>query len=504
MLPRPLRLSLPIALVAPLLLAGCFDEQRDTTSAEVGERIRLAMLQPPRSGLTPLSDDAFKLSRWSTAETLVRLDASSDPQPFLATEWEQLDGHTWRFVIRDGVNFHDGTTLTVSDVVNALTAATQAAPKPRILDGVNMTIEADGDNAVIVRTENEDPLIPNRLSSPQLAILAASAYGEDGRVNPIKAGTGPFVLTEINGTSSAHLDRFDDYWGESAKVAGIDADYVPDGTARAAALRTSAADVVEAIPVSQVALLDPELVHEVPMPRTNTLYLNTESGPMTDPGLRAAVREAIDRSAIVNTVYEGRADIAEGLLGPALAWASDYRTPLEDRTAPSEPNGTNITLATFTDRAELPEVAVLLEQQLSRAGFNVNQEVREYAHIEADALAGEFDAFILSRATVLDSGDPVAYMFSDFACAGSFNIAQLCDPAVDEALTNAAMLPTGDERRQAIIEAEAAILRTDAAIPMLHERVIQGESARVSNAERDPRERTLITEKTAIDVDSDS
>lgn len=504
MLPRPLRLSLPIALVTPLLLAGCFDEQRDTTSAEAGERIRLAMLQPPRSGLTPLSDDAFKLSRWSTAETLVRLDASSDPQPFLATEWEQLDGHTWRFIIRDGVSFHDGTTLTVSDVVNALTAATQAAPKPRILDGVNMTIEADGDNAVIVRTENEDPLIPNRLSSPQLAILAASAYGEDGRVNPIKAGTGPFVLTEINGTSSAHLDRFDDYWGESAKVAGIDADYVPDGTARAAALRTSAADVVEAIPVSQVALLDPELVHEVPMPRTNTLYLNTESGPMTDPGLRAAVREAIDRSAIVNTVYEGRADIAEGLLGPALAWASDYRTPLEDRTAPSEPNGTNITLATFTDRAELPEVAILLEQQLSRAGFNVNQEVREYAHIEADALAGEFDAFILSRATVLDSGDPVAYMFSDFACAGSFNIAQLCDPAVDEALTNAAMLPTGDERRQAIIEAEAAILRTDAAIPMLHERVIQGESARVSNAERDPRERTLITEKTAIDVDSDS
>lgn len=130
--------------------------------------------------------------------------------------------------------------------------------------------------------------------------------------------------------------------------------------------------------------------------------------------------------------------------------------------------------------------------------------MREYAHIEADALAGEFDAFILSRATVLDSGDPVAYMFSDFACAGSFNIAQLCDPAVDEALANAAMLPTGNERRQAISEAEAAILRTDAAIPMLHERVIQGESARVSNAERDPRERALITEQTTIDADSDS
>ncbi|MGO2243068.1 MAG: ABC transporter substrate-binding protein [Halomonas sp.] len=504
MLRRSLRLSWSAALAAPLLLAGCFDEQRDTTSTESGERISVAMLQPPRSGLTPLSDDAFKLSRWSMAETLIRLDANSDPKSLLATEWEQLNANTWRFVIRDGVTFHDGSELTAQDVVNSLTAATQAAPKPRILDGVSMTVEADGDKAVIVRTEREDPLIPNRLSSPQLAILAASAYSEDGRVNPIEAGTGPFVLKEINGTTSARLDRFDDYWGKPAAAAGIDADYVPDGTARAAALRTGAADVVEAIPVSQVALLDPELVHEVPMPRTNTLYLNTESGPMTDPGLRAAVREAVNRSTIVNTVYEGRADIAEGLLGPALAWASDYRTPIEDRTAPSDPNGTEITLATFTDRAELPEVAVLLEQQLTRAGFTVNQEVREYAHIEADALAGQFDAFILSRATVLDSGDPVAYMFSDFACAGSFNIAQLCDPAVDEALATAAVLPTGDARRQAIIEAEAAILRTDAAIPMLHERVIQGESARVSNAERDPRERVLITEQTSIEADSES
>lgn len=504
MLRRPLRLSLAVALATPLLLAGCFDQQRDTTSTESGERISVAMLQPPRSGLTPLSDDAFKLSRWSMAETLIRLDANSDPQPFLATEWEQLDANTWRFVIRDGVTFHDGSELTAQNVVNALTAATQAAPKPRILDGVNMTIEVDGDNAVLVHTESADPLIPNRLSSPQLAILAASAYGEDGRINPIEAGTGPFVLKEINGTTSAKLDRYDDYWGEPAAVAGIDADYVPDGTARAAALRTGAADVVEAIPVSQVALLDPELVFEVPMPRTNTLYLNTESGPMTDPGLRAAVREAVDRATIVNTVYEGRADIAEGLLGPALAWASDYRTPIEPRTEPTEPNGAEITLATFTDRAELPEVAVLLEQQLTRAGFTVNQEVREYAHIEADALAGQFDAFILSRATVLDSGDPVAYMFSDFACAGSFNIAQLCDPAVDEALANAATQPTGEARRQAIIAAEAAILRTDAAIPMLHERVIQGESARVSNAERDPRERVLITEKTAINTDSES
>ncbi|WEX85787.1 ABC transporter substrate-binding protein [Sinorhizobium garamanticum] len=497
---RTITLSLPVILATSVLLAACSDDDKvaGTSAPQSDARVRVAMLQPPRSGLTPLSDDAFKLSRWSTAETLIRLDALGDPQPFLATEWKQIDPKTWRFVIRKGVKFHDGTDLTVERVVQALTAATKAAPKPRILDGIAMTVEADGENAIIVRTANEDALIPNRLSSPQLAILAARAYGPDGRVIPIEAGTGPFVLKEIKGTESARLDRFENYWGEKAKLAGIDADYVPDGTARAAALRTGAADVVEAVPVSQVALLDPALVHEVPMPRTNTLYLNTKSGPLTDPGLRAAIREAIDREAIVKTVYEGRADIAAGLLGPALPWAAELRRPIPDRTQVSNPNGVEITLATFSDRAELPEVAVLLEQQLTKAGFKVKQEVRQYAHIEADALAGKFDAFILSRATVLDSGDPVAYMYSDFACAGSFNISQLCNADVDEVLRRAAALSSGPARRQAIIDAESAILATDAAIPMLHERVIQGESKRVTAAERDPRERTLITERTAI------
>lgn len=459
-------------------------------------RIGVAMLQPPRSGLSPLSDDAFKLSRWSTAETLIRLSADGDPQPLLATEWSRLDDHSWRFVIRTGVEFHDGTDLTPERVAAALTAATQAVPKPRILDGVEMTVEVDGD-AVIVRTGAVDPLVPNRMSSPQLAILAERAYGENGVVTPTGAGTGPFVLTEINGVTSAHLDRFDGYWGERAKLSGIDADYVGDGTARGAALRTGTAQVVEAVPVSQAALIDTALIHEVPMPRTNTLYVNTEKGPLVDPALRSAVREAIDRAAIVRTVYEGRADEARGLFGPALPWADPLRQPI-DHVAAKAPEGTRVTLGTYTDRAELPEVAVLVAQALTEAGFDVEQDVREYANIEADMLAGDFDLFILSRATVLDSGDPVSYMVSDFGCEGSFNISQLCDPAVDSALATAAAIEPGPARREAIIAAEAAILATGAAVPMLHERVIQGEAETVSGAERDPRERRLITEHTTL------
>lgn len=493
------------ALLIAASLSGCFagTEQAAEGGDDAG-RIKVAMLQPPRSGLSPLSDDAFKLSRWKTAETLVVLDDLGEAKPALATEWRQIDETSWRFTLRESVQFHDGTAMTSAEVVAALTAAAKASPKPRILDGVELAADADGPGAVIVRTATPDPLLPQRLSSPQLAVLASSAYQEGGIVDPRNAGTGPYRLVSVEGTSSAQLDRFEGYWGEKAEADGVDVQFVPDGTARAAALRTGDADIVEAIPVGQVAQIDPALVHEVPMPRTNTLYLNTAAGPFADPAVRAAARGAIDAGTIVDKVYEGRADKAAGLLGPALPWAADerknegYAAALAARVAATAVKGTPIRLGTFTDRAELPEVAVQLEQQLEAAGFTVEQDVREYQHIEADALAGKFDAFILSRATVLDSGDPVAYLYSDFSCTGSFNISQFCDPAVDAALARAAGIPAGPERRAAIAAAEGLILARDAAIPLLHERVIQGESVRVKDVERDPRERALITGRTAV------
>ncbi|MER5180016.1 ABC transporter substrate-binding protein [Streptomyces sp. NPDC002896] len=497
----PARL-LPAAALVPTaaLLTGCFASsgsgQASTDGEGSGQRIRIAMMLPPRSALSPLSDDAFKLSRWSTAETLVTLDEDGDAEPALATGWKQ-SGKTWTFTIRDGVTFHDGTKLTAQSVVRSLSEAAAASPKPRILDGVELTVRAKGDT-VSVTTATEDPLVPQRLSSPQLSILSAKAYAGK-TVDPLGTGTGAFELTEVNGTTSARLDRYDGYWGGQAKAPGIDVSFVPDGTARAAALRSGEADVVEAVPVSQAALVDQDLITEVPMPRTNTLYLNTEKGIFRDAGMRAAAREAIDAATIVKGVYEGRADVADGLLGPALPWASGLRDGRKvQRAEAGDPDGAAITIGTFTDRAELPEVAQTLQQQLQKAGFKVKLDVREYANIESDALAGEFDAFILSRATVLDSGDPAAYLYSDFASDGSFNIAQLADENVDRMVRKASETEAGDGRRRAVVEAEAAVLATDAAVPMLHERVIQGDAAGVVGVAHDPRERELITVETYV------
>ena len=345
--------------------------------------------------------------------------------------------------------------------------------------------------------------------------LAADPSSADGAIDPVGHGTGAFILKKANGSSGATLERNDKYWGTKATAPGIDVTYVPDGAARANALRTDTADIVEAVPVAQVGNIDKNLLHEVATPRTSTLYLNTRSGPFADPALRAAARNAVDPAALIKTVFEGHADSPVGLLGPAVPWAAELRAWKKETypgasgaaatgkvpgatAAGTVPAGTAITLASYTDRPELGEMVPLLAQQLEATGFKVTQDVREYNQIESEALAGKFHAVLVSRSTVLDSGDAVAYMTADFSSSGSYSMSGLHDEKVDAAISKAAATQPGDERHKAIMAAEQAILASGAAIPLAHERVIQGEAAGVTGAQRDPGERALITSATTV------
>ncbi|MDX2871978.1 ABC transporter substrate-binding protein, partial [Streptomyces scabiei] len=158
----------------------------------------------------------------------------------------------------------------------------------------------------------------------------------------------------------------------------------------------------------------------------------------------------------------------------------------------SETRGRTLRLATYTNRAELPEAASVLQQQLEKAGFTVKQDVREYTQMEADLLAGRYDALVFSRVTLLDTGDAVAYLASDFTGEGVYNIAGLKDTAVDKAVKSAAAEGDTAERQKKIMRAEAEILRTDAVVPLVHEKVVQGISGDVEGVLLDPRERSLV------------
>ncbi|MFC4329673.1 ABC transporter substrate-binding protein [Streptomyces andamanensis] len=483
-------------LLAPLLSA-CFasgggEAQGGSADTAAGSRLRVALAFPPAENLSPYGADATILSRLGVTEGLTALDANGAAAPALAQSWRRQDEHTWLFTLREAT-FQDGTDVTAAAVAASLTHATRAKPAPAALSGVTVGVKAEGARTLRVSTGSSDPVLPLRLSSPSLAVLSAKAYAaKNGRVNPVGTGTGPFTLAEVEGSTSARLDRFDDYWGGRAQSAGIDARFIADGTARANALRTGQVDIAEAVPVAQAATLEAATRRETATTRTTSLLLNSAAGPFKDPKLRAAARAAVDPAALAHGVYENHADAGAGIYGPAVTWAAGKRTPPVGRAAAGAPHGASVTLATYDNRPELPEAAQVLKQQLEKAGFKVELVVREYSRLETDALAGRFDGVVLARNTLVDTGDPVAVLASDYTCKGGYNLARLCDRAVDEAVADAEGVGENGRRQDAAMAAEARILGTDAVVPLVHQRVITGVGTSVKGVLLDPYERVLV------------
>lgn len=488
------RFLAPLVLLALLPgLAGCFVSPGGESLSDggpSGSRLRVALAFPPAENFSPYGADATLLSRLGVTEGLTALDANGAAAPALARSWRRVSDRTWRFTLREAT-FQDGKDVTPAAVASALTHATQAEPAPAALAGVSLDAKGDGDSGVRVTTVEPDPVLPMRLSSPSLAILSPKAYGKEGTPTPVGTATGPFEITEVSG-GAATLDRYDDYWGGLAHASGIDARFVKDGTARANAVRTGDVDTAEAIPVAQAATLDEATLEEAGTTRTTSLQLNTGIGPFKDPELRAAARAAIDSSALVKGVFEGYADPGAGIFGPAVTWAESKRVKPAGRAKAARPDGTPITLATYDNRPELPEVAQVVQQQLEKAGFTVKLEVREYSRLESDALDGKFDAFIGARNSLLDTGDPVGVLGSDYTCDGAYNLARLCDKQVDKAVDRAVETDGTDERQDAAMAAEAAILGTDAVVPLAHQQIIAGVSPEVRGVLLDPYERTLV------------
>ncbi|MEU1306756.1 ABC transporter substrate-binding protein [Streptomyces shenzhenensis] len=479
-------------LFAPVL-AGCFASGGDAQEgdAQGARRLRVALAFPPAERLSPYGADATILSRLGVTEGLTALDGNGAAAPALAKSWRRDGDRAWVFTLREAA-FQDGGDVTPAAVVTALTHAAEARPAPAALSGVTLTATAEGGRNVRITTGRPDPILPLRLSSPGLAVLSQKAYGPDGAVDPLGTGTGPFALTKVTGATAATLDRFDDYWGGLAQAPGVDVRFIADGTARANALRTGEADIAEAIPVAQAATLDTATRRETATTRTTGLLLNSASGPFEDPALRAAARAAVDTSGLAEDVYEAHADPGAGLYGPAVTWADGKHLEPAGRARPGRPDGAAVTLATYDNRPELPEVAQVLKQQLERAGFRVRLVVREYARLESDALAGKFDALVLARNSLVDTGDPVAVLASDYSCDGGYNLAQLCDKDVDRAVAEAEATADPARRQDAALAAEAEILGTDAVVPLVHQRVITGVGTSVKGVLLDPYERTLV------------
>jgi peptide/nickel transport system substrate-binding protein len=492
-----------LAVATAAATGGCFAEPA-ATGGSGAPRLRVGLAFPPLGRMSPYTGDAAIPMQLGAAETLVNVDPAGALSPALAESWSTVDPSTVRLKVRSGVTFHDGTPLTAAVAADALRHATKAKPVPTTLATVQLTITTVDAAVLELRTARPDPVLLHRLAAPQLVVLAPKAYARDpASPDPVDAGTGPYRLVKVQGTAAATLDRFDAYWGGRPNLAGIDVRFLPDGAARAGALRAGAVDVAHALPVGQVPNLGDRRLIEFPLPRTVGLYLvGTAARPFADPALRAAVRAAVDPAAIAGSVYEGRVDAGAGLFGPASPWAATGRAAAQ-ASAPAAPraaapSGAKITLATYPERPELPEVASALAAALTARGFAVETVVRRYAVLEPDLLAGRFDAVLLSRSYLLETGDPIASFRADFDCAGSYNLARHCDPGFDARVAAAAGLTDPGARHAAALALEADLLNRAVVVPVVHEWARVGCGPGVAGLAEDPYERTLVTARTRL------
>jgi peptide/nickel transport system substrate-binding protein len=482
LVPSRSRIMAHLALVTVVALSptACAGGTAQTQANNAARPLIWAWNFAPTAKWALETDDASYLTQAGVAEPLVRVSPTGTLEPGLATSWKQVDRLKWRFVLRQGVQFQNGDPFNADAVVKGLDHVLHAkVPGPAVNPDVIKDVAADGPNAVMITTAKPNALIPAQLSAAGASIMAAAAYKADGSINPLGTGTGPFVMTAINLPQSISLKANPNYWGGPVGIAQAQVRYVTDGQTRLSLARAGEAQLASTIPATQIATVagDKSLATaSESTPRFTALYLNNKAAPFSDVRARQGVQAAIDRAALAQTV--GGAEPASGPFNASDPWApQSAAAPTYDLAKAREllgaaglTPGTKLRLMAYTDRAELPVSATVIQEMLAKVGLKVEIRTGTYNALEADMLSGNYDMALTSRGYLFDSPDPHSFLTSDYTCKGTYNISAYCNPQVDNELGSAAGT-TDDAQRYALYAKVSETLRTDAVNVFLYHTV---------------------------------
>jgi peptide/nickel transport system substrate-binding protein len=470
-----------------------------------GAVLRVALQFGPDSGLAIESDDASILVKAAVVEGLVRSDASGEPVPALAESWERVDDTTWEFALRPEVTFHDGSAFDAAAVETAIAHITGVAAPPRSLGSLELSTEIVDELTVRIITSEPDPILPLRLSSRSMAILAPAAYDSEPTA-PL--GTGPFAVADFSPPDSLTVERFDGYWGEGAQLDGAEFRFLPDAGSRAAAIRADEVDVADGIAIADLEAVedDPEIdLIRFSLPRTATLYANTGAGSMSDPTVRQAVSLAIDEAAIADGLLEGQFAPARGYFGEENDWAPQGEPDPADAAEQAaallegvDAENRSITIWTYSSRPELADIATVVQAQLEGVGFDVEIEVGEYSPLEERVLNGEHDLFLGSRGYYFDIADAGAVFTSDFTCDGGYNLNRYCSAEFDAIVGELSLAETTEDRQALFAQAAQVLADEYVGFPLVHDRARYAARTDVEGLAIDPFETTLLTPQVSL------
>jgi peptide/nickel transport system substrate-binding protein len=472
--PRPPRRLLPRLLLPAVLLAGFFG---CTPRLPIDDgRLVIALPGTPVSLDPRLATDAYgEQILQMTHASLVRLDGAGNPVPDLAESWEMPDPRTYVFRLRPGLRFHDGRPLAATDVRATFEWMLDPANRSphRALYRNIARIDAPDPRTVIFHLA--EPFAPFLSTMVRGIVPAGSPAG--GYTPP--PGAGPYRIDDVSPDGEATLSAFEGCYGGAPAIREVTVKFLPDSNVRFLELRTGtvnfALNGVDPDLLPAAAAAGRLVVEEAPGGNVSYLGFNLRDRALSDPRVRRAIALAIDREAIVRTIWKGHADVVESILPPG-SWAAatdlqrlrpdpararrlldeaGYRVPGGDPASPR----LRLTYKTSQNEVRI-RVATVIQEQLRRIGISVEIQSLEWGTFFSDVKKGNFQLYGLTWVGISDPDIFHLAFHSRSVPPDGANRGGYANPEVDR-LTDAARREPSREKRREMYRQVQRILARD-------------------------------------------
>jgi peptide/nickel transport system substrate-binding protein len=333
---------------------------------------------------SPWSDTFMVMLGYAVRGNLVELLPDGSLRGEAAESWSaSSDATVWTFKLRKGVEFSNGKPLTSEDVIASLNfhRSDKSKSGAKGLFSAVTDIKADGNDTVVVTLSSGSVDFANSLTDHHINIMPAKDGEADWRSG---IGIGPFVIETFEPGVRALLKRapnsYKQAWLDSAEMIGV-----ADVVARQAALTSSRVDLINRADLKTVQILgrQPGLKVEESAGRLHySLPMDTTAEPFRNRDLRLALKYAIDREAILKTIFSGHGRVGNDQpITPAYPFHNPNlpaKTYDPDKARyylkksgvdGSVPIGLHTADASFNGAVDL---CVLYQQQAAKAGISLN------------------------------------------------------------------------------------------------------------------------------------
>jgi peptide/nickel transport system substrate-binding protein len=321
---------------------------------------------------------------------LTRIGPDSQPMPDLAESWEASpDATEFTFNLRQGVNFHDGTPATASDVIATYEAILNPDIPASAASVLNMieTVTAIDDLTVKFKLKTPFADFPTSTAHANARILSEEALAGDlTKLDTVVNGTGPFKMENYDSARVTRLVRNDDYFIEGKPyLDAVEMHLFPDLAAETTNFLSGDIDVmllVQQADYERISSAPNVNALRVPSGRYVNVVMRFDQPPFDDLKVREALAYSIDRQLLVDLVLEGLGRPAhDNILSPEFKFRIDTPEKAYDPEKAKKllaeagyPNGLKLNLVASNRPAIRAQVAIAIKQMALSAGFDINVE----------------------------------------------------------------------------------------------------------------------------------